>query len=75
MLLTLLKNFGQPIELIVQSEVVRDGYTLGDFELPSEESGEGFNFSGLIPGFNWYLVPVAAVTLLGCSLLIRKKKK
>ncbi|MBD3193368.1 MAG: hypothetical protein GF308_22220 [Candidatus Heimdallarchaeota archaeon] len=58
---------------IIQSEVVRDGYSLGPFVLPGDEPEFSGFISGLIPGFHWYLVPVGFIILYGALVFIKRK--
>lgn len=60
------------MDVILKSEVVRSGYVLADFRLPT---GEGIELSDIIsslfPGYRWFLLPIIIIPIF----IIQKKKK
>ncbi|NHJ84534.1 MAG: hypothetical protein FK734_03680 [Asgard group archaeon] len=65
---------GTDLEIILQTEVNREGYTLDEFVLPNDDAFNlGDLLSGLFPGYTWIIVPIALVSL-GIKISVRQNK-
>ncbi len=66
------ENCCEPTSIIIHSEVERNGYSLGDFLLPSGENSDIARFlSDFLPGFGWIIVPIVFAPLI----LVKNKKR
>jgi hypothetical protein len=63
---------GMALDAYIESEVLREGYTLGDFILPTDEADFSELISGLIPGFGYL---TAIISLIVIIPTIRRKRK
>ena len=70
------ENNGVPTTLYISSEVEKEGYDLAEFLLPSGDPDVDLNqlLSNLLPGFNWFLFPLAFIPILLLELRRNKKK-
>lgn len=63
----------QAITGIIQSEVLREGYLLDPFVLPGDEPEFSAFISGLIPGFQWFYVPIVGILLYSMMIIVKRK--